>query len=208
MVIRILAVLAVGYVLGCVNGAIVISHLGKKEDVRTHGSGNAGLTNFLRSYGGWATVLVALVDLGKTALACLIAVPLLPEQPEQAKMLAGLAAQIGHVFPAPYSFRGGKGIMCAAGLALMMDWRIFAILFGVFLLAYLTTGFVSLGSVLAAVGYGIAYYFFFPEQPQVWLIAFAMAALAIFMHRKNIARLLTGRETKTRLRKPKEGQRK
>ncbi len=204
MLIRILAVLAVGYVLGCVNGAIVISHLWKQEDVRKQGSGNAGLTNFLRSYGGWATVLVALVDVGKVVLACAIAVPILPQQPELAKMLAGFAAQLGHIFPAPYGFRGGKGILSAGALALVMDWRIFLILFGIFLLAYLTTGYVSLGSLLAAASYGVLFGIFFTEQPQIWGIAIAMALLAIFMHRQNIVRLLHGQERKTRLRKPKE----
>lgn len=207
MVIRILAVLAVGYVLGCVNGAIVISHLWKKEDVRRQGSGNAGLTNFLRSYGGWATVLVALVDIGKVVLACLIAVPILPQQPELAKMLAGFAAQLGHIFPAPYGFRGGKGILSAGALALIMDWRIFLILFGVFLLAYLTTGYVSLGSLLAALTYCVVFYFFFPTLPQVWGIAIAMGLLAIVMHRQNILRLVRGQERKTRLKSPKEGKR-
>ena len=136
---RIAACIAAGYLLGCLNGAILVSHMLLREDVRSKGSGNAGLTNYLRNYGGWATALVALIDLAKTVLACLIGMWLLPADPALGKMIAGAAAQIGHIFPLYYGFHGGKGIVCAGAIALMMDWRIFLILFGIFLIIFLAT---------------------------------------------------------------------
>lgn len=199
MALRIIACVLIGYLLGGLNGAIVISHAVKLGDVREHGSGNAGLTNFLRSYGGWRTLLVVALDLGKVFLACWLATLLLPEQTALAKMAAGAAAQVGHVFPAYYGFHGGKGILCSGALALVMDWRVFVIVFALFLLLFLLTKLVSLGSVCAAVVYPVAFWLFFRDEPAIWAIALGMALLAIIMHRGNIVRLFKGTERKTEL---------
>lgn len=199
MALQIIACVLLGYLLGGLNGAIVVSHAVKLGDVREHGSGNAGLTNFLRSYGGWRTFLVVALDLGKVFLACWLGTLLLPEHTALAKMAAGAAAQVGHVFPIYYGFHGGKGILCSGALALVMDWRIFVIVFALFLLLFLLTKFVSLGSVCAAVVYPVAFWFFFRDEPAVWAIALGMALLAIFMHRGNIVRLCKGTERKTEL---------
>ena len=198
---RIAACIAAGYLLGCLNGAILVSHVLLREDVRSKGSGNAGLTNYLRNYGGWATALVALIDLAKTVLACLIGMWLLPADPALGKMIAGAAAQIGHIFPLYYGFHGGKGIVCAGAIALMMDWRIFLILFGIFLIIFLTTKLVSLASITAAVCYAAAFILFYHNHLWVAVLGVEVAALAVFMHRSNIVRLLRGQETKTYLKK-------
>ncbi len=100
-----------------------------------------------------------------------------------------------------YRFHGGKGIVCAGALALMMDWRIFVIVFSVFLIVFFTTHYVSLGSVLAAVGYAIAFPVFFRDNLPVALLGVAVALMALFMHRSNIVRLCKGKETKTYLKK-------
>ena len=198
---RIAVCIAAGYLLGCLNGAILVSHVLLREDVRSKGSGNAGLTNYLRNYGGWATALVALIDLAKTVLACLIGMWLLPADPALGKMIAGAAAQIGHIFPLYYGFHGGKGIVCAGAIALMMDWRIFLILFGIFLIIFLATKLVSLASITAAVCYAAAFILFYHNHLWVAVLGVEVAALAIFMHRSNIVRLLRGQETKTYLKK-------
>lgn len=198
---RIAACIAAGYLLGCLNGAILVSHVLLREDVRSKGSGNAGLTNYLRNYGGWATALVALIDLAKTVLACLIGMWLLPADPALGKMIAGAAAQIGHIFPLYYGFHGGKGIVCAGAIALMMDWRIFLILFGIFLIIFLATKLVSLASITAAVCYAAAFILFYHNHLWVAVLGVEVAALAVFMHRSNIVRLLRGQETKTYLKK-------
>ena len=95
------------YLLGSVNGAIIVSKLRMHEDVREKGSGNAGLTNFLRSYGGWLTLLVVVIDMGKVVAGCLLAQYFLKEiDPPLARMIAGVTVQVGHIFPVFFGFRG------------------------------------------------------------------------------------------------------
>ena len=96
---RIIACLVMGYLFGNLNGAILVSRIFEHEDVRKKGSGNAGLTNFLRNYGGWQTALVVVIDLGKMVAACLLATLIYPEDTDLAKMMTGAAVQIGHIFP-------------------------------------------------------------------------------------------------------------
>jgi len=200
LVFWIVIVLA-GYLLGNLNGAIVISKCLMKDDVRTHGSGNAGLTNFFRTYGGVQTLLVILIDAAKCVTACLIAGALLPEQALLAKMVAGAATILGHSYPVFAGFRGGKGILCGAALGACVDWRVFLLIFGFFVVTVALTRFVSLGSVLGALAFGISICVFYWGQWAVCLLAIATAAFVIFRHRGNIARLLSGTESKLSFRK-------
>ena len=200
---RLLVAGLIGYFLGCLNGAIVISRSFKHEDVREKGSGNAGLTNFLRNYGGASTFLVILIDMGKVILAGWLAGLICPEQADLARMLAGTCAMAGHMFPVFFGFRGGKGILSGAAVALMMDWRIFVIGFAIFLLIVVLTHYVSLGSILAATAFAVGFVVFFPGQPWIYCLGAVIAALAIYMHRGNIGRLLHGEERKTYLHKNK-----
>lgn len=195
--------LLAGYLLGNLNGAVCISTLKAKEDVRTHGSGNAGLTNFVRNYGTRSSALVIAIDAVKTVLACLLCGLLLAPYGLQVegKMLGGVAVTLGHNFPATLGFRGGKGIMCGAVIALCIDWRIFVILFAIFALAVMLTRYVSLGSVLVAAGFGAGFAIFYWDRPWVVAGAVFLAVLAIFMHRENIARLLHGTESKLSLKR-------
>jgi glycerol-3-phosphate acyltransferase PlsY len=193
----------IGYVLGCLNGAIVISRIFKHEDVRQKGSGNAGLTNFLRNYGGASTFLVILIDVGKVFLAGCLAGLVCPDQGDLARMIAGVCAMVGHMFPIIFGFHGGKGILSGAAVALMMDWRIFAIALGLFLVIVILTHYVSLGSVIAAVEFGVGFIVFFPGQIWINVLGVVSALLAIYMHRGNIDRLLRGEERKTYLHKNK-----
>ncbi|MBO2527358.1 MAG: acyl-phosphate glycerol 3-phosphate acyltransferase [Clostridiales bacterium] len=197
MVWKVLACIAVGFLLGGWNGAILISRLKMHEDVREKGSGNAGLTNFLRSYGGWATLLVVLIDFGKTIAACLIATLILPEEPLLAKMVAGVAVQIGHIFPAYFGFQGGKGVLCSGAVGLMLDWRIFLIAIAVFFIVFFLTRYVSLASMLGMIVFSVLAVIFYTEQPIIWGLVILMTLTVIFMHRSNITRLLHGKERKT-----------
>lgn len=188
-----------GYLLGNLNGAILISKLFLREDVREHGSGNAGLTNFFRSYGGGLTLCVLAIDVFKAVAAALLGGWLLGRamgDPELGRMLGGFFAVIGHMFPVFFQFRGGKGILSSAALAGVMDWRILVIILAVFLLAVILTRYVSLGSCLGAVAYVPAFAWCFPGRADIILIATIMALAALFMHRKNIQRLLNGTESK------------
>ena len=194
-------ILVIGYFLGNLNGALLISRGLMHDDVRTHGSGNAGLTNFFRTYGGFRSLLVIVIDFGKTLLACWIAGLLLPEAGLRSVVAAGLACILGHSFPVLEGFRGGKGILCGAAVGLMTDPLIFAIIMAVFILAVVLTKYVSLGSVLAAASYSVCVLAFYWGDPVTCLLAVAAGGFVIWRHRANIGRLLKGTESKLTFRK-------
>lgn len=201
----VLAMLA-GYFLGNLNGAVTMSVLNGREDIRAKGSGNAGLTNYFRNYGGMDTLLVLAIDVGKTVLACLTAGRLLAPYGlwREGVMAGGLAVILGHNFPALLGFRGGKGIVCSAFLMLVADWRIFLIIVGVFLLLYAGSKYVSLASCGAAVALIACSWGFYWTDLWVALAGTLVGLLALFMHRENLARLARGTERKTYLRKDKK----
>lgn len=200
MLLRILITALVCYFLGNHNGAICVSAM-LHDDVRSHGSGNAGLTNFIRNYGAGRSVLVILIDVFKAVLACLLA-GLVFEPYDLAlegKVLGGACVMLGHDFPALQGFRGGKGILSGWVVAWMIDWRIGAMIAVVFFSAYLVTRYVSLGSVLAAATFGAGFVIFHHNNLLVMLGGLFMSILTIFMHRSNILRLIRGEERKTNL---------
>ena len=188
------------YLLGNLNGAVSIS-LMLNDDVRSHGSGNAGLTNFVRNFGAARAMSVIFIDMGKAALSCLLGGLLL--QPfghyTEGIALGGLFVILGHDFPALLGFRGGKGILSGVTVALMMDWRLGLLVFGIFLVAYLLTGYVSLGSVLSAGSFGFFYAFFHRGSLFPIIVGLFLSGLIVWMHRANIARLIKGEERKTNL---------
>jgi glycerol-3-phosphate acyltransferase PlsY len=188
------------YLLGNLNGAVCMSAL-MHDDVRSHGSGNAGLTNFIRNYGIGQAIYVILIDAGKAVLACLATGLLLKPYGFylEGAALGGLAVMLGHNFPALLGFKGGKGILSGLFIALVVDWRIAVIILAVFLTAYLLTQYVSLGSVLAAVAFGVSFVVFYHNNLTVMLCGAIMGAMAVFMHRGNIVRLAKGQERKTNL---------
>lgn len=203
MIWKLAICVVMGYLLGSFNGALVISRFFIHEDVRTKGSGNAGLTNFYRNFGGWITLLVIVIDMGKMAAGALLARLIYSADADLASMVAGLGVFIGHILPLYFNFKGGKGILTAGALALVMDWRIFAILLVVFILLFAATRYVSVGSIFCCLAYGICFALFFALNPPVWIIAMVIALIAFFMHRGNIQRLLNGEERKTYLKKSK-----
>ena len=201
MWLPILITLLVGYLLGNLNGAYSMSVLIAHEDVRTKGSGNAGLTNFIRNFGAANGLLVILIDAGKAVVSCMAGGLLL--QPygyfTEGAALAGVAVMIGHVFPALLGFKGGKGILSGLFIAVVVDWRIGLLILAVFAIAYFTTQYVSLGSVLAAVAFAIGFAVLHWDSIIVAACGVFMGGLAIVMHRENIRRLLKGEERKTNL---------
>ena len=199
MAVSIALVCVLGYLLGGINGAILLSKLVEKDDVRRHGSGNAGFTNFFRNYGKRTSLLVILIDAAKAAVSCLLGGWLLGKYGfrTEGMLLGGLAATLGHDFPAFLGFRGGKGIVCGFATALVTDWRVGLILLAVFALVYVLTHYVSLGSVLCAVCFFVSFWLFYPGRPFVLILSGCLGALAVFLHRENIGRLLKGQERKT-----------
>lgn len=199
MAVSIALICVLGYLLGGINGAILLSKLVEKDDVRRHGSGNAGFTNFFRNYGKRTSLLVILIDAAKAAASCLLGGWLLGKYGLRTEglLLGGLAATLGHDFPAFLDFRGGKGIVCGFAAALVTDWRVGLILLAVFALVYFLTHYVSLASVLCALGFFVSFWLFYPGRPFVLILSGCLSALAIFLHRENIGRLVRGQERKT-----------
>lgn len=199
MAVSIALICVLGYLLGGINGAILLSKLVEKDDVRRHGSGNAGFTNFFRNYGKRTSLLVILIDAAKAAVSCLLGGWLLGKYGlrTEGMLLGGLAATLGHDFPAFLGFRGGKGIVCGFATALVTDWRVGLILLAVFALVYFLTHYVSLASVLCALGFFVSFWLFCPGRPFVLILSGCLSALAIFLHRENIGRLVRGQERKT-----------
>lgn len=199
MAVSIALICVLGYLLGGINGAILLSKLVEKDDVRHHGSGNAGFTNFFRNYGKRTSLLVILIDAAKAAVSCLLGGWLLGKcgLRTEGMLLGGLAATLGHDFPAFLGFRGGKGIVCGFATALVTDWRVGLILLAVFALVYFLTHYVSLASVLCALGFFVSFWLFYPGRPFVLILSGCLSALAIFLHRENIGRLVRGQERKT-----------
>ena len=203
-ILKLIVAVVAGYLLGNLNGAILASKL-RGDDVRTHGSGNAGLTNFIRSYGANHSLLVILIDAGKGVLSCFFGGLLLaPEFGFTAgAAIGGAAVMMGHMFPVFFGFHGGKGILTGLFIAIVVDWRVALLILTVFAVFYFTTRFVSLSSVMASAAFAVGFMLFHHQNLIAMLCGVFMGAMAVFMHRTNIARLLKGQETKTDLFKKK-----
>lgn len=191
----------VAYLLGNLNGAVCISNLVAHEDVRNHGSGNAGLTNFIRNYGAGKSLGVILVDGGKAALACLVGGLLLEDSLGyfNGMCIGGFAVMLGHDYPILLGFKGGKAVLSCAFVAFTVDWRIGAIGLAVFALFYLTTQYVSLGSIMGAAIIGTMFAVFHHDEPLGMILGIGMAVMVIVLHHGNIVRLIKGNERKTNL---------
>ncbi len=199
MVAKLLFVFGVSYLLGNLNGAVLISKLLEHDDVRRHGSGNAGFTNFFRNYGGVASLIVMLIDAAKAVAACAFGRYLMETDGLglEGAVLAALAVGIGHDFPALLGFHGGKGIVCGFASFVMLDWRVALAALAVFAAVYLISRYVSLSSVISAAVIGIGFILVHYRRPLACVGCAAICALAIFMHRQNILRLINGTESKT-----------
>lgn len=202
MLFRLLAVLLIAYLCGCVNGAIIISRIFFHTDVREKGSGNAGLTNFQRNFGMKLVPLVLLLDLGKAFVSVSVAGKLLSgtELLLTAKVLAMLFTILGHMFPVFFCFRGGKGVLTGVGALIVLDWRLAAILFSLFCLIVLLTRYVSLGSVVVSallpfLAWALGY-----DLISVLLLGLC-GGMVVFMHRANIRRLIRGEESRLKFKK-------
>lgn len=204
-----IAVLA--YFLGCFNGAVVVSRYILRDDVRNHGSGNAGLTNFYRTFGGPLTLVVILSDAVKAVIAVLFAMwiagSMSPELITLSKYWAGLFCLLGHMFPVTFQFRGGKGILSGGTIALMMDWRVALVVWGGFLILAILTRYVSLGSCWAGLSFPFVSGFVY-QNVLITVLAIIIGGLILFKHRGNMVRLITGTESKFALhkKKPQDGQ--
>ena len=205
-----LAVAAAAYFLGCFNGAVIVSKYILRNDIRNHGSGNAGLTNFYRVFGGGLTFVVILCDVVKAVLAVLIGTLVIGTVaggwmgPVLGKYWAGLFCLLGHMFPCMFHFKGGKGILSGGTIALMLDWRVALVVWGGFLILAVLTKWVSLGSIWAGASFHFATWFVYQDL-FLLVLSIIIGGLIVWKHRGNLKRILSGTESKFSLHKKKEG---
>ncbi len=193
-------ILLIGYLLGSFNFATFISKRKYKEDIREHGSGNAGMTNMMRTYGTKAAVLTLVGDILKAAVAVLIGYFVMGKS---GAYVAGLGAVIGHTWPLYYNFKGGKGVATAIAMILCTEPLVAFILILVFVGLVAATKFISLGSIMGALLYPIILKNFSRIGIVEVICCMTVVALLVFNHRENIKRLLNGEENKFSFKKSK-----
>lgn len=198
MLIQIVLSILAGYLLGSINAALVIGKVFFKKDIRNYGSGNAGTTNVLRTFGKGAAAAVFVLDFLKGILACLAGQLLTGEVDNvgwAGMYLAGFAAVIGHNWPVFFGFKGGKGVLTSFAVILYISPVPALICLAVFIIVVSLTRYVSLGSIIAAICWPIVSIIF--DLPALMLvIAALMVILIIIRHKGNITRLFQGTEKK------------
>lgn len=210
--------IVVPYLLGSINFAVIVSKLGYHTDIRTYGSGNAGMTNILRTFGRLPAVITLLGDFGKSVLAVWFArwlfaiiaasgITVLGLPNFDGAYIGGLFALLGHIYPIFFGFRGGKGVMTCCGILAVVQPIALAIGLAVFGLTVLCTRYVSLGSILGSIAFPIAVGTIngLASRPIPWEVMFSAvySLIVILKHRSNIKRLLAGTENKVSLKKKK-----
>jgi glycerol-3-phosphate acyltransferase PlsY len=197
--------LLIAYLLGSIVGSLLLGWLRGGIDIRTMGSGNAGGTNALRTQGFWFALAVMVIDIGKgwvaAALVPSLDLPLFRMEAridrEWLAVACATAAVIGHVYPVWHGFRGGKGAATLVGVVIGLRPEALLALLIVWLAVVMLTGYVSLGTMLATVGFPI--YLLLSDQQVPWaLLAFgcAMSLFVCYTHRANIQRILSGTESR------------
>ena len=212
-VMLVIGTAALAYLLGCVNGSILVSKYIFRDDIRTHGSGNAGLTNFYRTYGTKGVVGVLACDILKAMLAVIAGGVLFGSDlnvflinlfsggvsQEELAMLGKIWATIfvllGHMYPITFQFKGGKGILSGGTIAIMIDWRVALVVWGGFLVLAIVTKWVSLGSCWAGLSFPFVSWFVYQDLI-ILLLAIVCGGLILWKHRGNIKRILKGEESK------------
>lgn len=187
----------IGYLLGCISTGVIVSKVYARIDIRKYGSGNAGMTNVMRTLGWVPGVISFAGDMLKGLIAAFIGKWLAGEL---GMCVGGLAAIIGHDWPVFFGFKGGKGISTSFGFILASNWLIALLLIPVQFSVLLTTGFMSLASIASSIGFFVFALVF--KTSKVYTVTAAIAcALSLFGHRQNIVRLLHGKENKLDYRK-------
>ena len=192
--VKAILILIISYLLGSINTSIIVGKIKSGEDIRKFGSGNAGATNTLRTFGKSAAILVVLGDVLKAVISILIAKLIWSEN--LAVYISGIGVILGHNFPIFFCFKGGKGIVVSATASLFADWRVGLVIIIISLLIMIITKYVSLGSVIGACLIVVFGLIFRGIDIDFLVFSIIVGGLAIIMHKKNIVRLIKGTENK------------
>ncbi len=192
----------VSYLLGSLSFAIIISKLVYKKDIRTFGSGNAGMTNILRTFGKKAAALTFAGDIGKGIVAVVISKIIIENFTDfhavYGAYIGAFCAILGHVFPLYFKFKGGKAVSVSAGTIIAIEPLLILPLIVVFFIAFFATRMVSVGSIVGAIAYPVLTFAFFYFRGENYIFATIcaglMALFVIYLHRKNITRIKEGTE--------------
>lgn len=200
----------IGYLLGSINSAVILSKIIYKQDIRTQGSGNAGMTNMNRVYGKKAALFTFLGDFCKGIAAVLIGkliFGLAGYNSSQGACIAGALSVIGHNWPVYFSFKGGKGVLTSFSVLLIVVPIPTLIVFALFVLLVAITKYVSLGSITSSFALPVIVFFAgdyllsVSGLSAVFYLCVFVAALIIIRHHANIKRLIKGQESKLSLKK-------
>lgn len=199
--------LLAAYLIGAIPTAVWVGKTFYGVDVRQHGSGNAGATNTFRVLGKKPGAFVMAVDIFKgwaaTSLAHLLVTAgvIEPDKLVLFKMIIGVLAVMGHIFPVYVGFKGGKGVATLMGMVLAIHLEAALICLAIFLVVLLISRYVSLGSMIAAIAFPLLLLLprFHPEEPLLTVFGFLLALMVVLTHKKNIGRLLQGQESKANI---------
>ncbi|MBQ2972421.1 MAG: glycerol-3-phosphate 1-O-acyltransferase PlsY [Ruminococcus sp.] len=221
IIIRGIITAVIAYLFGSISFAVIFTKMSSKKDIREMGSGNAGFTNVLRSVGVVPAVFTLVFDFIKGALASLVGswffstiactdVSLADELVVYGGLIGGVFAIIGHMYPVYFGFKGGKGIVTAASMMAVTDFRVFLLIVATFLILFFATKIISLASITCAALYGVytfvcTFFFDFIRNDGMFSLryvlictffAFLLGGFVIVKHKENIKRLLKGEEKK------------
>jgi len=180
---------AIAYLLGSIPFGLLLTRFFGGVDIRSIGSGNIGATNVMRTGKKWLGILTLLLDLGKGLVAVLFAKYVYDEN---AAIIAGLFAVLGHIFPIWLQYKGGKGVATTFGVFLAINWGFALVILAVWLGVFLITRFSSLAAIVSICYSPVIAYVM--DGYLAALLCLILSALIIFTHRHNLARLLSGTE--------------
>ncbi len=206
--IELLVLIIIAYVVGSTPTSIIVARVKYKTDIREHGSGNAGATNVFRTFGWKPALFVTLVDVFKGWLPTYVAgnlhsdTILFSTNPDGLMIIAGFAAVLGHTYTVFAGFKGGKGVGTLAGMLIALFPIALPICLGVFIITLISTGIVSLGSMLAASALPVTLFIIEGINPDAQIsltlrvFALLIPMFVIFTHRSNIKRMIDGNENR------------
>ena len=194
MVMQIILFIVIAYLIGSISPALLVGKIFYNTDIRTMGSGNLGTTNTFRCLGKKAGVIVFVLDISKGIIATML--PSLVLGRVEYLSIFGAFAMIGHVYPIFANFKGGKAVATGSGVFIFLYPTLSLILVAIFFSTLFITGYVSLGSILICLT-SIVYLSIFESGIDKWIMI-VMCIFVIYMHKKNIQRLLNGTENQSK----------